>query len=210
MIAILDYGAGNQTSVLRALKSMKIEAAITSDPSVLQTASGLIFPGVGAAGQAMGRLKETGLDKVLLDLAGRIPLLGICLGCQILLENSEEDGGIFTLGLIKGASRRFSPAFKDETAAPIRIPHMGWNDVVPLVDNPLFYGLEKGAQFYFVHGYYPDPAENKVLAQTSYGLKFASFFGSDGLWAAQFHPEKSGPPGLTLLKNFYNYCQTRK
>jgi len=207
MIAIIDYQAGNQTSVKRALEHLGIKAEITADPERLQAADGIIFPGVGAAGQAMELLTKTGLDRVIIQSAGQRPFLGICLGCQIMLETSEENGGTPTLGLIAGRNRRFDPAVTDENDRPIRIPHMGWNGLRRLVDSPLFEGLTDRDQFYFVHGYYPEPDPEFVMAMTDYGLEFASIFGRDGLWAVQFHPEKSGPPGLRILKNFNDYCR---
>lgn len=209
MIAIIDYQAGNQTSVRRALTSLGLESEITADPGVLERAEGIIFPGVGAAGQAMGLLAETGLDKVIRDLAGRRPFLGICLGCQIMLEESEEDGGVRTLGIIPGRNFRFDSKLPDESGRPIRVPHMGWNNVRQKQGSPLFEGLSDDDRFYFVHSYYPRPASEFVLGVTGYGLEFASVFGRDGLWAVQFHPEKSGPPGLRLLNNFVEYCRVR-
>lgn len=210
MIAIIDYQAGNQTSVKRALTFLGIESVISDDPARLMEADGLIFPGVGAAGQAMGLLSSAGLAGVVAELAQSKPFLGICLGCQIMLESSEEDGGIKTLGLLPGQNLRFSPELKDESGQAIRIPHMGWNNVRPIKACPILNGINENDQFYFVHGYYPKPAEDLILGATDYGLTFASVFGRDGLWATQFHPEKSGPPGLRLLKNFCDYCQSQK
>ena len=207
MLAILDYEAGNQTSVLRALASQKIPAKITADAGELFAASGVIFPGVGAAGQAMELLTRTGLDKVLTELVCRgKPLLGVCLGCQILLERSEE-ADTKTLGLVKGRCARFDPALKDEAGDPICIPHMGWNGYCLKRPSLLFAGIPEDAEFYFVHGYYTDPDPELVIATTRHGLEFCSALGRDGFWAVQFHPEKSGLPGLRLLKNFYDHCR---
>jgi glutamine amidotransferase len=206
MLAIIDYQAGNQTSVRRALSSLGLPALITGDPDRLAEAEGLIFPGVGAAGQAMRHLAATGLDRAILALARRRPFLGICLGCQIMLEDSDEDGGVPALGLLPGHNRRFDRN-RMEMGRPLRVPHMGWNTLTPLNPSPLFAGLRPDDQFYFVHSYYPQPAPDDVLALTEYGAPFASVLGRDGLWAVQFHPEKSGPPGLRLLANFYEYCR---
>ena len=207
MLAILDYEAGNQTSVLRGLASQSIPAKITAEAGELFAASGVIFPGVGAAGQAMDLLTRTGLDKVLKQLVQRgKPLLGVCLGCQILLERSEESD-TETLGLIKGRCVRFDPALKDEAGDPICIPHMGWNGYSLKQPSLLFEGIPADAEFYFVHGYYTEPAPELVIATTYHGREFCSVFGRDGFWAVQFHPEKSGAPGLRLLKNFYDYCR---
>ncbi|MDR1044065.1 MAG: imidazole glycerol phosphate synthase subunit HisH [Candidatus Adiutrix sp.] len=207
MIAIIDYQAGNQTSVQRAFAHLGIETEISADPARLAAADGLVFPGVGAAGQAMALLTRTGLDKAVRELARSRPFLGICLGCQIMLEDSQEDGGVKTLGLIPGHNLRFDPTMREEDGRPIRIPHMGWNRIRPVRDSPLFDGLGGERQFYFVHSYYPRPDPAYVLGRTDYGLSFASVFGRDGLWAVQFHPEKSGEPGLRILSNFYRYCR---
>ena len=207
MLAILDYEAGNQTSVSRALSSMDIPNEITADAAALQAADGVIFPGVGAAGQAMELLTSRGLDRVLLDLVSRQkPLLGICLGCQIMLEHSVENDTP-TLGIFKGRTLRFDENLKDEDNEPIRIPHMGWNSAPRTRDSRLFDGIPQDAEFYFVHSYYVVPEPHAVLAETTYGRVFCSAIGRDGLWAVQFHAEKSGRPGLKLLRNFHEYCR---
>ncbi|MDR1606947.1 MAG: imidazole glycerol phosphate synthase subunit HisH [Deltaproteobacteria bacterium] len=207
MIAIIDYQAGNQTSVHRALASLGVPSIITDDPLALRAAQGVIFPGVGAAGQAMARLKATGLAEEIVHLAkAQKPFLGICLGCQIMLERSQENEAR-TLGVFPGQTLKFDPQVKDEAGAPIRIPHMGWNEVRLTQKSTLWAGVDPKDQFYFVHSYYPAPAKDLVLGLTSHGLEFASFLGREGLWAVQFHPEKSGPPGLKILQNFYAYCQ---
>lgn len=206
MLAIVDYEAGNQTSVLRGLASQGIPAKITADAGELFAARGVIFPGVGAAGQAMELLTRTGLDAVLKELVRRgKPLLGVCLGCQILLDRSEE-ADTATLGLVKGRCVRFDPSLRDEAGDPICIPHMGWNGYTLKRSSPLFDGISADAEFYFVHGYYTEPEPDLVIATTYHGKEFCSVFGREGLWAVQFHPEKSGRPGLRLLKNFYEYC----
>lgn len=212
MIAILDYKAGNQTSVLRALEFLGIEACITDDSAVLAKADGVIFPGVGAAKQAMDRLTEKKQDLLLKELIARKkPLLGICLGCQILLDRSEEND-TETLGIIAGTCRRFDENWTDgtdENGKPekIRIPHMGWNTIDIVRESPLFKDIKSGDSVYYVHSYYPDPQDKSlVLAVSEYGRQFAAVYGRDGLWAVQFHPEKSGKTGLQLLKNFNDYC----
>ncbi len=206
MLAILDYGAGNQTSVSRALASLGIANAVTADAGTLLAAEGVIFPGVGAAAQAMAHLMSRGLDAVLRDVVARnIPLLGICLGCQIMLEHSEE-GNTRTLGIFPGRTKRFPEDLRDGDE-PIRIPHMGWNSAPRKRESRLFQGIPQDAEFYFVHGYYVEPAPELALATTDYGLEFCSAIGRDGLWAVQFHVEKSGRHGLRLLRNFYEYCR---
>ncbi|MDR2573378.1 MAG: imidazole glycerol phosphate synthase subunit HisH [Desulfovibrio sp.] len=207
MLAILDYKAGNQTSVRRALEHLGIPCAVTADASVAESASGIIFPGVGAAGQAMSALVRSGLDNALRRAVDKSqPILGICLGCQILLEKSEENG-TKTLGLMPGVCRRFEGNLTQEDGSPAPIPHMGWNRLRVKSENPLLAGLEPSAEFYFVHSYYAVPAPELVIADTVYGRAFCSVYGRDRLWAVQFHPEKSGRPGLALLRNFYACCR---
>jgi len=207
MLAILDYKAGNQTSVRRALDHLGIPCRITADPAVIADAAGIVFPGVGAAGQAMHELTSTGLDALLTaQVAAGKPLLGICVGCQILLEYSAENDTT-ALGVIPGQCAMFSPALTDEDGEPIRIPHMGWNRVTLSRPCELFDGIAKESEFYFVHSYYPVPTAEYVIGVTDYGLPFCSIHGRKGLWAVQFHPEKSGRPGLSLLANFAAYCK---
>lgn len=206
MIAILDYNAGNQTSVCRALEHLGIECCITATPDVALSSSGIIFPGVGAAGQAMAQLEASGMDGVLRRAVDEgIPILGICLGCQIMLERSEENNTV-TLGLMPGRCRRFDASWQDADKTPIRIPHMGWNTLQLKKNSPLFVGVDPEASFYFVHSYYVETAPEYVIAATVYGREFCSAYGRDGLWAVQFHPEKSGRPGLQLLANFARFC----
>ncbi len=206
MLAIVDYEAGNQTSVQRALTYLGIESTITADANVLKQAKGIIFPGVGAAGQAMQHLQSTGMDVLLTDLVNqKKPLLGICLGCQILLDKSAENNAK-TLGIMSGTCEQFANHLCEEDATPIRIPHMGWNSLQYKQDCLLFNDVPKHAEFYFVHSYYVCPDQSYVIATTNYGLEFCSVYGRDGLWAIQFHLEKSGDPGLKILQNFSNYC----
>ncbi len=206
MLAILDYEAGNQTSVKRALDHVGIDSIITNDAKVLQSAKGIIFPGVGAAGQAMQHLRASGMDTVLKDcIAKNIPLLGICLGCQILLEHSEENNQD-TLGILSGKCLRFPSGLAEEDATPVRIPHMGWNGLNIKKKSLLLANVPEDAEFYFVHSYYVQPDKDFIIATTYYGMEFCSIFGRDGLWALQFHVEKSGIPGLQILQNFYAYC----
>ena len=209
MLAILDYKAGNQTSVRRALDHLGIPCTITAEAAEIERAAGVIFPGVGAAGQAMGHLRESGLDRILLKhVAAGKPLLGICLGCQIMVEKSEENDTP-TLGLLPGACVRFRDDLTVEEAGEtkrIRIPHMGWNTLHRAQASPLLAGIPEDAAFYFVHGYYVETAPEYVIATSDYGIRFCAVYGRDGLWAVQFHPEKSGRPGLRLLSNYYAWC----
>lgn len=210
MLAIVDYEAGNQTSVARALKSLGIACLISDMPQTLATADGIIFPGVGAAPQAMRKLAASGLGDFLRDVARKgQPLLGICLGCQILLEESEE-GPCECLGILPGKVRKFDAGERQEDGSPAPVPHMGWNGMTMVRQNRILDGIPANAEFYFVHGYYPEPADEMILATSIYGKKFCAIYGRDGIWAAQFHPEKSGRAGLALLANFNAYCEEKK
>ena len=205
MIAILDYEAGNLASVARSLKALTSQVTVTQDPQVVAQAERLIFPGVGAAGEAMVHLKRLGLDVALKEawVAGK-PILGICLGAQIILEHSAE-GDTPCLGLIPGEVRRLQPA-APAGGPRCKIPHMGWNQITIRRDHPVLAGIPAGAEFYFVHSYYPDPAdEQAVLGVTDYGQEFPSIIGAANVLATQFHPEKSGRFGLQLLHNFLNW-----
>jgi glutamine amidotransferase len=202
MIGIVDYRAGNLTSVARALEHLKEKCIVTHDPKVLDDASHIIFPGVGAAGAAMANLRESGLDKQLHKwVQGGKPVLGICLGTQVIFDTSEEDD-CPCLGIVPGKVRRF-PADLAEDGKQLKIPHMGWNRVAFQGRHPVFAGLSEDAEFYFVHSYYPAPAdEGWALGWTTYGIRFCSAVARRSLVAVQFHPEKSGRPGLTILENF--------
>jgi glutamine amidotransferase len=153
----------------------------------------------------MSAMRETGLDNTIKDLIQLgLPFLGICLGCQIMLDYSEEND-TKTLGLFPGQNLRFDKNRVDESGLPIRIPHMGWNNLRITSETALLEGLGDGNQFYFVHSYYPNPDLKYIIAKTTHGGEFCSVFGKEGTWAVQFHPEKSGKPGLRLLQNFYGY-----
>ncbi len=203
MIAILDYQAGNLASVKRALDHLGFECFITSDPEKVLKASRLIFPGVGAAGSAMANLKRFGLDEVLREFfrLGR-PMLGICLGIQIIFEESEEDG-VKGLGLLRGKVVRFPQPLYGVKGERLKVPHMGWNRVKKVKEHPLFEGIDEEHEFYFVHSFFPVPEEREVIiGVTEYGVEFVSAVAKFNLWAVQFHPEKSGRPGLRMLENF--------
>lgn len=198
MITIIDYNAGNIRSVLRACAEIGADARITRDPEDVTGAEKVIFPGVGAAPSAMTYLKKAGLDAAIKDVfkAG-VPLLGICLGAQVVLEGSEE-GKTPCLGLVPGKTVRFR--LKDKR---LKIPHMGWNEVKVLRRHPLLDGIKPGDEFYFVHSFYPQPADQEnIYAVAEYGSDFCCALGYKNLFATQFHPEKSGRLGLELLARF--------
>lgn len=203
MIAILDYRAGNLTSVERALQFLDFPCRITSSSEEIRGADRIIFPGVGAAGKSMDNLAELGVDTLLRDaLQSGVPILGICVGLQVLFEYSEEND-TRCLGVLPGRVRLFPRDMKDERGARLKIPHMGWNRVAFTRNHPVFDHLDPESEFYFVHSYYPEAAhEADVAGTTEYGIRFSSAVARDNLVAVQFHPEKSGPPGLQILKNF--------
>lgn len=202
-VALVDYGAGNLTSVSLALSHVGVSHVITRDPDVIRSADRVVFPGVGAAGASMDNIRAAGIDEALVQFArsGR-PLLGICIGCQILLERSEEDGGVACLALLPGEVKRFDFSALPEPRP--KIPHMGWNPVAFEREHPVLAGIPSGAFFYFVHSFHPAPSlESDVLGRTTYGdCRFASMLARDNLVATQFHAEKSGVHGLEILKNF--------
>ncbi len=203
MIAIIDYDAGNLASVSRAVSHLGIESVITRDEAEIKAAERIIFPGVGAAGAAMGSLQRSGLDVLIKEeLANGKPILGICLGSQIILTHSEENDTP-CLGVIDGTVRAFALNSQLEDGQKLKIPHMGWNGINIVKSHPLLSGVGAADEFYFVHSYYPDPQNSDfMIAATDYGIAFASIVGFNNLFATQFHLEKSGRPGLKILENF--------
>ena len=202
MVAIIDYKAGNITSVARALENIGQKYAITDDERKLKDASHIIFPGVGAAGEAMAYLRKKKLDNALKNcFSSGKPILGICLGTQIVMERSEENDAE-CIGLITGSTRRFSERLTSGGEI-LKIPHMGWNSVNFKREHTVFAKINPEAEFYFVHSYYPAPSDmDVVLGTTDYGITFCSVLAFKNLVAMQFHPEKSGRPGLQILQNF--------
>ena len=206
MIAVVDYEAGNLASVKRSLKALEAQVTVTQDPAVVAQAEKIIFPGVGAAGQAMSNLQRLGLDKALQEAwtAGK-PILGICLGAQIIMSHSAEND-TRCLGLLPGEVKLLTPETCQTGGERYKIPHMGWNQVRFLTDHPVFAGIPENAEFYFVHSYYPSPADpTRILGVTDYCQEFPSVVGYKNLVAMQFHPEKSGRFGLTILTNFLGW-----
>ncbi|GMW02476.1 MAG: imidazole glycerol phosphate synthase subunit HisH [Candidatus Hydrogenedentota bacterium] len=200
MIAIVDYKAGNLKSVELALQFMGVEGKVTRDPAVIMAADRVIFPGDGAAASAMQHLNELGLAGPLRAVYERgTPLLGICLGTQVIMDHSDEDGGVDCLGLLPGNVVRFKPKEK-----MTKIPQMGWNQMRFKRDHPLFNGIENDSEFYFIHSYYPKPLDGShVMGETAYAdATFAAAVGCNNLFATQFHPERSGRIGMRLLENF--------
>ncbi len=203
MIAIIDYDAGNLASVERAVSYLGFKCIVTNDIKTIAGSERIIFPGVGAAGAAMDSLKRLGLDSAIKQavIDGK-PILGICLGTQIIMEYSEENETA-CLKIIDGFVKAFPPGIKSEDGSRLKIPHMGWNGLENIKKHPVLSGLNEDDEFYFVHGYYPYPTDSEhILGTTDYGISFASVIGFNNIIATLFDPEKSGRPGLSLLKNF--------
>ncbi|MBE1444277.1 imidazole glycerol phosphate synthase subunit HisH [Paenibacillus sp. OAS669] len=200
MIAIIDYGMGNLHSVSKAVERLGYEAVITSDEQQIMAADGAILPGVGAFGDAMEHLRESQLDGVVKRYAesGK-PLLGICLGMQLLFSRSEEHGSHEGLNLLPGSVVRFRGSYK--------VPHMGWNRLQLVQSSPLFKGIEQG-HVYFVHSYHVQPEQRSdLLATTDYYQQVTAIVGRNQIYGMQFHPEKSGSIGMKLLGNFLELCR---
>ncbi len=204
MIAILDYEAGNLTSVELAVRHVGGQCKVTQNPAEVAAAERVIFPGVGSAAACMRNLRRLGLDLALREaIAAGKPVLAICIGQQLLFERSAEDGGVDCLGIFPGQVKRFDFG-ANATQAGLKVPHMGWNAVTPVRPHQILKDLPAGGECYFVHSYHIVPADPALTcATTEYGgTTFASAVARGNLFAAQFHPEKSGEIGLAMLRNF--------
>ena len=196
-VAIIDYGVGNLRSVEKAFSAGGVDAVVSADEEVLRAASKLVLPGVGAFRACMEALKARGFDRLVRErVAEGTPLLGVCVGMQMLFEESEEFGTTAGLGFLRGRVRRFPEG--------LRVPQVGWNQVVWTKEHPLAEGIADGSFFYFVHSFYCDARgeEGSVVGETEYGLTYASVVARANVCGVQFHPEKSQAAGLRLLKNF--------
>jgi glutamine amidotransferase len=200
-IAIVDYGMGNRRSVEKALEKVGAWPQLTGDHDALRAADGLVVPGVGAFPEAMRRLRARGLDELIRDRAeGGVPVIGLCLGMQLLFETSEEHEGATGIGLLPGRIVRLD-------TRGLKLPHIGWNTVSWTRPSPLTEGLPDPAAFYHVHSFAPEPADRDVVLGTGeYGAPFVSFVERDRIFGAQCHPEKSSTHGLRLLGNFVALC----
>jgi len=200
VIAIVDYGMGNLRSVEKALARVGHSPRVTRDPAVIAGADGIVLPGVGAFGACMANLERLGLLPVLRQVIDRgTPFLGICLGMQLLFDESEEFGPVKGLGILRGRVVRFN----GREAEALRVPHMGWNTLRQRRDVPHLGGVGDGAYAYFVHSYYAVPADPAIIVtETPYGVAFASSVIRDNVFAVQWHPEKSQETGLKVLANF--------
>ena len=202
MIAIVDYGVGNLFSLKSSFAAIGADAVVTSDPEALRRADKILLPGVGAFGDAADKLRESGLDRVVREEAERgKPLMGICLGMQLLFERSYEYGEHLGLGLLKGEIRPIA----ERIPAGLKIPQMGWNALKIVRESPLFRYTKDGEYVYFVHSYSAVKCEDSLLASTEYGAELTACVGKGNVFGCQFHPEKSGEVGLRMLKAF---CET--
>ena len=197
-ITIVNYQAGNLRSVQKALEKVGANVQVSSDPDEILSSDGVVFPGQGACDSSMKNLRKKQLDMIITDVIKQgKPFLGVCLGMQLLLENSEE-GNENCLGILSGKVRELPNSMK--------IPHMGWNQVKILRDNLLFKNIPQHSFFYFVHSFYSDPNQNEVVSGiTDYGIEFCSALSFGNVNAVQFHPEKSGLTGLKIYENFLRY-----
>lgn len=205
-IAVVDYGMGNLRSVSKALEHVAQahqRVIVSSNVAEIADAERIVFPGQGAARDCMKQLQDLKLDKVVLEAASEKPFLGICMGMQVLMSHSEENQGVSCMNLYPGNVRSFADEAIKSQMQSLKIPHMGWNQVLQKKQHPLWHGIKDNARFYFVHSYYVDPEDKTLVAGTTqYGIEFVSVIASSNVFAAQFHPEKSAHDGLQLLKNF--------
>ncbi|MCK5877368.1 MAG: imidazole glycerol phosphate synthase subunit HisH [Candidatus Marithrix sp.] len=210
-VAVIDYGMSNLRSVSKALEHVagnNWRVIVTDNAEAIIKADKIVFPGQGAMGNCMNLLKQTNVTTTIEQvLANEKPFLGICLGLQTLLTDSEENGGTNGFNWIAGTVRNFTKSLDLENNKQLKIPHMGWNQVEQTKDHPLWANIPNNSRFYFVHSYYVEPQDNSVIAgTTSYGnLDFVSVIAQNNVFAVQFHPEKSQQIGLTLLNNFLDW-----
>ena len=199
-LVVIDYDSGNLRSVSKALESVGVRPIVTADPAEIASADAVIFPGVGSAPAAMAALNSRKLVQPLRDyVASGRPFMGVCLGLQLLMDRTEE-GDAPCLGIVPGQTQRLAAG---GSTGGIKVPHMGWNSVRFAGDHPVFRGIPQDSYFYFVHSYYAVPDDTDGLAGvTSYGVDFCSVYAKGNLVATQFHPEKSGPVGVSIYKNF--------
>ena len=207
-IAVIDYGMGNLRSVSKALEHVapNAEVHVTSDPELVRQAERVVFPGQGAMPDCMRELDARGLRPAVLEAARSKPFLGICIGLQMLFERSEE-GGTAGLGVFPGLVKRFPPqTMKDAQGGKLKVPHMGWNEVMQAEPHALWQGITDANRYYFVHSYYVEAGTPELVAGYSiYGFPFTCAVAQDNIFAVQFHPEKSQTAGLALLANFVTW-----
>lgn len=204
-IAVVDYGMGNLRSVSKALEHVAPGATVTvtARPEDLRVAGRVVVPGQGAMPDCMRELRARGLADAVVEATRTKPFLGICIGLQMLFDLSEE-GGVKGLGVLPGTVRRFPAGMRDQAGLPLKIPHMGWNEVEQLAPHALWTEITDASRFYFVHSYYAEAAED-ASGRCTYGLPFTAAVARDNMFAVQFHPEKSQTAGLQLLRNFVHW-----
>ena len=205
-VAVIDYGMGSLHSVAKALEHAGIaKVLVTADPAIIREADRIVLPGVGAIRDCMAEIKRLGIDELVREVGRDRPFLGVCVGMQALMTRSEENGGVDCIDLFPGSVRRF-PDGMTENGEPLKVPHMGWNEVAQVIDHPIWHGIPDMARFYFVHSYYIEAASaRQVAGRGHYGLDFAAALADGSRFATQFHPEKSAAYGLQLYRNFLTW-----
>lgn len=203
MIAIIDYGVGNLFSVSASLQHLNIPHQVTKDISVIQTATHILLPGVGAFGDASKQLFDSGLGEVVKEQARKKPLLGICVGMQLLFDTGYEFGEHSGLGLISGSVSAISDDFNENQRNSLKIPHMGWNSLKFEKKSPLFTSIKEGDAVYFVHSFHGKTEQEFISSTVEYGIEITATVERGHIYGCQFHPEKSGDVGLQILKSFY-------
>lgn len=206
-IAVVDYGMGNLRSVVKALEHVAPDSKVvlTTDAADIIDADRIVFPGQGAARDCMAHLHDRGLIGPVTEAAQQKPFLGICMGLQVLMQHSHENGGIDCMGMFDGEVGYFGDHI-DASRHELKIPHMGWNNVEQTVEHPLWQGIEQDSRFYFVHSYFVQPEDETIVSgKAQYGIPFVTSVASGKLFAVQFHPEKSASDGLKLLSNFVSW-----
>lgn len=205
LVVVVDYGMGNLRSVSKAamhVANNNSKILISNKPEDIRNADAIIFPGQGAAKACMQALNNTGMVHALKDATTEKPFLGICMGLQVLMDTSEENGGVDCLGILQGSVQKFAL----ERLPELKVPHMGWNKINHTIDHPLWHNIDQDERFYFVHSYYVVPKDKTIIAgTTTHGQKFTAAIAKNNLFAIQAHPEKSATAGLQLLKNFINW-----
>ena len=214
-VAVIDYGMGNLHSVAKAIEHAALavthdqfEVIVSADAAIIEASDRVVLPGVGAMRDCMGEMRRLGIDKVVQHVADAgTPLLGVCVGMQAMLDWSAENNGVDCLGLFAGKVQNFADTFREQNIKQhLKIPHMGWNQVVQTMDHPLWHDIAQQTRFYFVHSYYAEPATPDVIAgRCEYGIHFTAAIARDNIFATQFHPEKSQHAGLRIYANFLKW-----
>ncbi len=204
-VAVIDYGMGNLHSVANALErvSSNTRVLVTRNEADIRAADRVVFPGVGAIADCMAEIRSLGFDRLLPEMVAEKPVFAICVGMQALLDRSEENGGVDCIGLLHGEVKLFGDDLRDANDTRLKVPHMGWNNLHQTQTHPLWWGVAQDSRFYFVHSYYAQVTQRKIVYATcDYGVQFDAVLATKNLFAVQFHPEKSHNAGLQLLKNF--------